>query len=169
MAKHSWSFLALASATLLAASGTRAARAADEPKPVDACALVTKSEAEQILGKPVREPEHPLEGAAVYAVTSCTYRAATGMERVSLVVIAAIDAAAARSAFDLEKKQAVTQMNVTPVDVPGIGDAAFWEGGMFNKLRVLSGRVGLSVGITGETTPDGKLRAVAQTAIQRLR
>ncbi len=159
----------LAVAALLASVPATRCLAADEPKPVDACSLVTKAEAEQLLGKQVRDPDHPLEGAATYAVTSCTYRAIEGMERVSIVVIAASDATSARSAFELEKTQAVTQMNVTPVEVTGLGDAAFWEGGMYNKLRVLAGRVGLSIGITGQTTPDGKLRTAAETAIKRLR
>lgn len=167
MPLFSRSFLVLAA--LFASVPATRCLAADEPKPVDACALVTKAEAEQLLGKPVRDPDHPLEGTATYAVTSCTYRATEGMERVSIVAIAASDAASARSAFDLEKNQAVTQMNVTPVDVAGLGDAAFWEGGIYNKLRVLSGRVGLSIGITGQTTPDGKLRTAAETAIKRLR
>ncbi len=159
---------ALAVSTIVAAPWVGPARADDSPKGVDACSLLTKADAEKMLGKPVKDAEHPLDGAAVYTITSCNYRAVSGGERVSVMVIAASDAQSARSAFDLEKKQAPSMMQVDPQDVAGIGDAAFWEGGSYNKLRIVKGRIGLTVGVSTETKPEGKILELAKQALSRL-
>jgi hypothetical protein len=158
----------LACVMTAAAMCAASARADDTPKPVDACRLVTKADAEKALAKPVGEPDHPVQGAAIYAVTSCSYRATSGGERVSVMVIAAGDAKSARVAYDQEKNQAPTVMQVKPQDVAGLGDAAFWEGRIYNKLRIVKGRIGLSVGISTETKPQGKVLDLAKLALSRL-
>ena len=145
-----------------------AARAGD-PKPVDACALLPKAEAEKVLGGPVKDAEHPLDGMGNFAITSCTYHTVAGGSRISLIVMAATDPASAKASYEMDKKTNVTHMQAEPKDVVGIGDAAFWTSGVAPSLRVLKGRVGLSVIVSGESGPDGKVRTVAEGAVERLR
>lgn len=147
--------------------GAPAARAGD-PKPVDACALLPKAEAERILGGPVKDAEHPLDGVGNFAITSCTYHTVSGGARISLIVMAATDPASAKASYEMDKSTNATHMQSQPRDVAGIGEAAFWTSGVAPSLRVLKGRVGLSVIVSGESGPDGKVRAVAEAAVKRL-
>jgi hypothetical protein len=112
---------------------------------IDACTLLTKADAEQILGKPVDAPTHPVTGNETFIVDSCEYRVtgATPLDNATLIVTvpAAGDQATAQAAFNLAKTQAQAAYGSAPLDVPGVGDAAFWVGGAGNNLSILKGNV----------------------------
>ena len=116
---------------------------------VDACALLSKADAEKILGQPVKDPESPVQGSADFNVSSCVYHTQTGtaLDRVALVVwvVASGDAAYAKTAFETDKQKVPANYNADPVDVAGVGDAAYWVAGAGNQLMVLKGTVQFSL------------------------
>lgn len=73
---------------------------------LDACALLTKADAEAILGQPVMEPEHPIQGGATFNVSSCKYRVqADALDNVTLIVTVPVnsDVESAKTAFETDK------------------------------------------------------------------
>ncbi|MGB8644337.1 MAG: hypothetical protein WCF84_03820 [Anaerolineae bacterium] len=136
---------------------------------VDACKLLSQTDAETILGEPAAAPESPISGQANFVVTSCEYKAKSSpANHVTLIVIQADDALSAKDSFELAQKQAVTQLNVTPQNVSGLGDAAFWQGGIYNNLLVLKGNFQITFTISGETTPEGKVKTLAQQVLAKM-
>ena len=140
---------------------------------IDACAALLKSDAETILGGPVGEAEHPLEGAETFIVTSCAYRLQSdSMQKVSLIITVPAngDLQSAQSAFDMDKSQAQTMLNATPVDVPGVGDSAYWAGGLANQLGILKGAAHLILTVSTQKgdTPPQPVIDLGQTLLGRL-
>jgi hypothetical protein len=123
-------------------------------KAIDACALLTKADAEKILGQPVKDAEHPIEGSETFLVTSCSYHVQGGTAMDRAVLIATIpqtpDATTAQTAFDTGKKGAQANYNAAPVDVPGLGDAAYWVGGAGNNLFILQGEANLTLSASSQ-------------------
>jgi len=123
-----------------------------------ACALLTPADAEAFLGASVGQPETPLDGAAAFVVTSCKYQAADN--RLTLIVVQAAKggAQATRSAFEMGRQ------NAPEVDVPGLGEAAFWVSGDHGSdLHVLKGSVRFSLNTGGapSAAPPPALQALA--------
>jgi len=110
---------------------------------VDACMLLTKIDAEQILAKPVDAPTHPVQGTTTYYVDSCEYRVTGGTPRdkatLTLIVAADGDPSTAQKSFNLSKQMAQATYDLAPLDVPGLGDTAFWIGGSGRTLSVMKG------------------------------
>jgi len=141
---------------------------------IDACALLTKADAETVLGQPVKDPEHPVEGAATFNVTSCKYQVATEgvFERTSLIVTVPAngDLGAAQAAFNVDKTTSLEMFGVEAVDVPGLGDQAFWVGGSGNNLAILKGNIHLILVVStyeGEAPPQPVID-LANTILSRL-
>jgi hypothetical protein len=115
----------------------------------DACKLLTKADAEQILGKPVDSPTNPLQGDETYSVDSCEYKVTGGtpLDNVTLIVTVPAngDPARAQAVFNSGKQQAQALYNAAPLDVPGLGDAAYWVGGAGNNLSILKGNIFVSL------------------------
>jgi hypothetical protein len=111
----------------------------------DACKLLTKADAEQILGKPVDSPTNPLQGDATYSVDSCEYKVTggTALDNATMIVTVPAngDPARAQAVFNSGKQQAQALYNAAPLDVPGLGDAAYWVGGAGNNLSILKGNI----------------------------
>ena len=114
--------LALAGLLLLAACGGNGE--------IDACALVTKAEAEEVLGQPVSEPtSQPFGGA------TCTYLPAEAPTSgaVSIIVLTGVS-----------KDEFHEHVEAGADPVPDVGDEAFWHGFV---LSVLKGDVEFVLGV----------------------
>jgi len=127
---------------------------------IDACALFTKADAESILGQPVGEPEFPIQGSATFNVTSCKYRLQNDrFTSASLIVTVPVNGnvQSAQTAYNTDKSQVQEMYSVAPVDVPGLGDNAYWAGGSGNHLAILAGNVHLIIradGLSGDVPPQ---------------
>jgi hypothetical protein len=77
---------------------------------IDACALLTKADVEQILGQPVNDPTHPVGGSETFNVTSCEYQVQGGspLDNASIIVTVPADGdqSIAQNAYDIGKQQA---------------------------------------------------------------
>jgi hypothetical protein len=143
------------------AEGPGATEAVDVPVSggLDACTLVTKAEAEGVLGKPVGEPlreEYP-------SFYSCKYEAAD-RDNVTVSVLEFPDAQQAADAYQME-----IDINSYP-EVSGIGDRALrpWP---FMDISVLSSKYDLSIDVVNgsdEMPQFEAARGLAQKALGRL-
>jgi hypothetical protein len=138
---------------------------------VDACGLITAADAQAVLGGPVKAPENPVSGEGNAVVTSCKYRAeAADLNNITLIVRRLDTPASGKQDFDQFKKDTEPKLNVTPVDVSGIGDAAFWIGGSLNQLAVLKGRDQLLISVNNPqgATEQEASQTLAAKALSRL-
>lgn len=139
---------------------------------VDACGLITPADAQELLGGPVKAPENPISGEGTAIVTSCKYRAESAdLNNVTLIVRRLDTQDAAKQDFDQFKKDTESKLSVTPDEVSGIGDAAFWIGGALNQLAVLKGRDQLLISVNNPQAASQleASRALAGKALARLR
>jgi hypothetical protein len=116
---------------------------------IDACTLLTKTDAEQILGNPVDAPSRPVTGNETFVVDSCKYglTGGTPLDNATLIVTvpSANDLQTAQIAFNTGKQEAQANYGAAPVDVPGLGDSAYWVGGAGNNLSILKGDVNITI------------------------
>ena len=141
---------------------------------IDACALFTKADAEAILGQAVIDADPPVQGSATFNVTSCKFKLAdpSVFESASLIVTVPVngDLEAAKTAFNIDRTTSLEMLGAEAVDVPGLGDEAFWVGGYGNSLAILKGNVHLIISVTtqkGETAPQLVID-LANTILSRL-
>jgi hypothetical protein len=145
------------------------------PGGLDPCTLLTKADAESILGKPVMDATHPITADATFEVRSCEYRVTggTALDNATLIytVSSEGDAATAKTAFDTGKKDAQKSWNAAPVDVPGLGDEAYWVGGAGNNVSVLKGPIyiTLSASTYKGDSPPAAIITLAKTVLSRLK
>ncbi len=141
---------------------------------IDACALLTKTDAEQILGKPVDDPTHPVQGNETFSVDSCEYKVTGGTARDNATLIVTVpsnnDLAIAMTAYTTGMQQAQAAYNAAPVDVPGLGDRAYWVGGAGNNLSILKGIVNVTLAVSTQTgdSPSQALLDLAKVVLGRL-
>jgi hypothetical protein len=141
---------------------------------IDACALLSQADAEQILGGSVEAPTQPMQGAATFLVTSCEYslQGGTPLDNASVIVTVPSDGdlATAQAAFDTGKQQAQANYNAAPVDVSGVGDAAYWVGGAGNNLSIMIGAVNITLSAFTQkgNTPPQAILDLAKVVIGRL-
>ena len=71
----------------------------------------------------------------------------TALDNATLIVTVPSngDLARAQAVFNSGKQQAQTLYNSVAVDVPGIGDSAYWVGGSANNLTILKGNIDISL------------------------
>jgi len=131
-----------------AASGARAvasgAPAAPGGKAAEnlACKLLTKDDAETVLGGPVLEPPVTSTMADVGMESwRCGYisEAKEPTRVVTLLASHWQDAAAARRAFERAHSLSQSVSGQVPETVGGFGERAYWAGGKVNQLNVLAG------------------------------
>ena len=119
---------------------------------IDACSLLTKADAEQILGKPVDDPTHPVTGNEIFIVDSCDYKVTGGtpLDNATLIVTVPSggDLATAQTAFNTGKQQAQAAYGSAPADVPGVGDSAYWVSGSGNNLSILKGDMNITLSVS---------------------
>jgi len=146
---------------------------ADSPKPqeavtVTACALVTRDEGAAALGEAANDPVEQVispGSAAMAAMSMCTVQAAASPAKT-------LSPSFRRSPVPDNRpdsvRQTLTESRVTAVDVPGIGDAAFWGA---SELHVFfAGNSYLSVGLRGlddDVAALARASDVARRAMER--
>jgi hypothetical protein len=119
-----------------APAGTQAPAATSQPAAgeLDPCALLAKADAEGILGTSLGEPERqtvgPFEG--------CVYSDEAG----AYLQLQVSSDVYTQSTFDEAMKAAADQLDVEAEPVPGLGDSAYWLGGV---LWVQKGDVSLNL------------------------
>jgi hypothetical protein len=154
--------------------GTTAPTANVAPAGVDPCTLLTTADAESILGKSVGEGSHPIKASATFELSSCEYKIVNGtpLENTTLIYTYASggDATLAKTAFDTGRGQAKASWNADPVNVPGLGDEAYWVAGAGNNISILKGAVyiTLSASTNKGDTPPAAILALAKVVISRL-
>lgn len=121
--------------TPLPSEGGESTPGASAPATValEACALVTREEAEAALGEPVAEGEPALVGE----IETCSYAPATGGS-IGSVQVAYLTRGIDAAAFPGVLTEAA-EADLEPI--AGIGDAAFWDG---DQVVVLIGEVAIS-------------------------
>lgn len=139
-------------------------------KRFDSCVLFTKVDAEAVLGTRVNDPLH--SGAATEdqstVVSSCSF--ATNAELpsdvkvVSLLIRKAKDPVEALRVYDEARAQSSGLSGVEPVDVPNLGERAYWAGGNLTQLNVLKGEAWFIINVQ-----DTKSRNVQQQAVEAAR
>ncbi len=141
---------------------------------IDACTLLTKADAVQILGNPVDDPTHPVQANETFNVDSCEYQVmgGTALDNATLIVTVPSngDLATAQTAFVTGKQQAQAAYNAAPVDVPGLGDSAYWVGGAGNNLSILKGNVNVTLSASTQKgdAPSQAVLDLAKAALGRL-
>jgi hypothetical protein len=136
--------------------------------------LFTRADAEKILGKPVKDAEHPVSGSETFNVSSCAYhvQGGTAMDGATLILTipSERDLTTAKTAFESGKNMAQANYNAAPVDVPGVGDSAFWVGGAGNNISILKSviNVNLSASTQKGDNPTAANLELAKIIIGRL-
>ena len=125
---------------------------------LDACALVTREEAEAVLGASVGEPARE----DTPPIAACTYET-PDFDSVSVSVLTYDDSDQAEEGF-----QMAIDINDFP-EVPGIGDRAYDARPAFG-LTVLKGRYELEVDVSleGDEAEFEAAKDLAATAVERL-
>ena len=141
---------------------------------MDACSLLTKADAAQILDKPVDDPTQPVQGSATFNVSSCEYKVQGGTPIDNATIIVTVpsngDQAVALTAFDAGRRQAQAAYNAAPAEVAGIGDAAYWVGGAGNDLSIMKGDVNVTLSVSTQKgdAPSQAILNLAKVVISRL-
>lgn len=124
--RHRWhsallwlALLAVAFPILLAACGGGNGGIDLGAETLDACKLVTKEDAFDILQEPVAEPDDTPDGQ----FQACTY-SLVAKDRWGLVIVRARRVGV--EAFRNDVRLFAESKQVQPITVPGIGDEAFW-------------------------------------------
>jgi hypothetical protein len=140
--------LELALSCLVAAACERAS----PTRGLDVCRLLEAPDTAVVLAgrAPTGRPEHL--GSQPFEVDRCRWSA--GDRALSLLASRSPDgdAAAARAAFENVRANAVRE-GVDTIDVPGLGDAAWWESDrLSSQLHVLAGATSLT--FTSRSAPS---------------
>ncbi|MBV8200099.1 MAG: hypothetical protein JOZ15_05685 [Acidobacteria bacterium] len=128
------------------ASGAAPAARTAKPEENLACKLLTRDDAEALLGEPV-QPAPVTSTMADVGVVSwrCGYISSkphsptNPTKVVSLLVKHWQEPTAARSAFEHAHTLAQAISGQVPENVDGLGERAYWAGGKVNQLNVLAG------------------------------
>jgi hypothetical protein len=106
---------------------------------VDACALLTKGDAESFLGESVGAPATTHTEAMGNTVTQCRYNASSGNKRVGLLLRQAATADEAAKIFRQARDTSKELSGAEPQVIDGLGESAYWTGGNLKQLNVLKG------------------------------
>lgn len=156
--------------SVLAGIALAACERTASPNALDACGLLEASAVASVLAGRASTglPEHL--GSRPFEVDRCRWSTADR----ALALLASRspdgDAAATREAF-AEVRATAARDGVAVVDVPGIGDAAWWESDrLSNHLHVLAGPTSLTFTTRSPATaaPPPELLAAARSAVGRL-
>jgi hypothetical protein len=114
-------------------SGTRA------KEKLDACALLTKADAESFLGETVGTPATTHTEAMGNTVTQCRYSAPSGNKRVGLLLRQAATADEAAKIFKQARDASKELSGAEPQLIDDLGESAYWTAGNLKQLNVLKG------------------------------
>lgn len=104
---------------------------------IDACALLTKTDAEALLGGAVKEPTTTQNENGGTLVSQCHYSNEAGDKQVGLLARQAASAAEAKQVFDSARSAAKGLTGVDPQTISGLGDDAYWTDGNLSQLNLL--------------------------------
>jgi hypothetical protein len=104
---------------------------------LDACGLLTKADAESLLGSPVKEPTTTRNELGGTVVSQCRYSNAAGDKQVGLLSRQAPTTAEARQVFDSARSASKDLSGADPQTVSSLGDDAYWTAGNLSQLNVL--------------------------------
>jgi hypothetical protein len=141
---------------------------------VDACTLLTKADAEQVLRSPVDEAIRPVQSTEPNIVDSCEYRVTGAMAKdhavLTLVLPVSGDLESAKKIFTAGRQGAQATYGSALPDIPGLGDSAYWVGGEGNTLMMLKGRltVSLSVSTQKGDSPSQAMLDLGKLVLGRL-
>lgn len=140
------------------------------------CVLLTKADAEAILGQAVHEPLHngakSEDGQTI--VSSCNYATDGETENevkvVSLLVRKAATAEEALRVYEETRGLSVGLSGTEPSDVEGLGDRAYWTGGTLTQMNVLKGELWLIVNVRDLQSTNLRTQATeaAKRAVARI-
>lgn len=131
---------------------------------IDPCALVTSAEAAEALGVSNVRVERPEEGNIPLRLGTCLYSGESGEGVAVLNVMVRHGHSLAESSVGFEGMRETYTETVGVVDVPGIGEQAYWIEDL-KQLWVLKGI--LQLGVSGDISSE-KARALAGRAVERL-
>jgi hypothetical protein len=133
-----------------------------------ACELLSEDDARELLGGPVKPALTSMHADIGLVASRCAYLSETGspIRVVTLLANRWQQAAGARQAFERAHVLAQTVSGQAPVNVPDLGERAYWAGGTVNQLNVLDGDTWLVVTCALGANPD--LLGAARTAAARI-
>ncbi len=150
------------------AAGAPAGRGA-MPEENLACQLLTRDDAEALLGGPVLDPPVTSRMADIGVVSwRCGYISA-GKHPAKVVTLLANrwqEADGVRRAFEHAHALSQTISGQAPENVDGLGERAYWSGGKVNQLNVLRGRDWLV--ISGTAGPGSDQLGPAKAAAAKI-
>jgi hypothetical protein len=140
---------------------------------IDPAALLTKAEAEALLGEPVKEPKNETRDTNnPLGQKICFYDPVSDKEtrfiQLSLVQNEGLAKTLTAQKYDVKQLYTETKKMLGEVtDVPGIGDEAFWG---TNGLHILKGNVYLNISVGNSSKPENLelAKQVAAKALPRL-
>lgn len=135
-----------------------------------ACELLTRDDAEALLGGAVKPPiAHVEYGTAGKVSARCGYVSVAGppAKVVSLLLIEHKTGEETRAEFEHAHAMSQTISGQAAENVPGLGDRAYWAGGIISQLNVLSGNRWLVISGTRGLS-QGQLAAAHETAARIL-
>jgi len=134
-----------------------------------ACQLLTRDDAEALLGGPVLDPPVTSHMADIGVVSwRCGYISVAKQPTkvVTLLANRWQEPGGVRRAFEHAHALSQTISGQAPENVDGLGERAYWSGGKVNQLNVLRGRDWLVV--SGTTGPGLDQLAPAKAAAARI-
>lgn len=121
------------SKTTVSTSGNAQSDVAQAAGPLDACALVLKTDvdaafAPRLFGEGEKGVGDVAGSATLAAVSGCSFisRGASAKEMMTVSVLARRAPDDQTGMTVAMAKDGAVQLNATPVDVPGLGDGAYW-------------------------------------------
>ncbi len=144
----------------------------------NSCLLLSKTDAEAVIGVAVQEPLHSgaVSDDKLSLVSSCNYASANGegsenVKVVSLLVRKAATVEDAIRTYEEARAQSLELSGVAPLNVANLGDRAYWTGGALNQMNVLVGQAWLIVNIRDQGSSDLSAQALdaARRAVAKIR
>jgi hypothetical protein len=138
--------------TIAACKGRTAGPAASAMTATDACGLLTRADAEALLGGPVSPPQTGSTAApGTVSSTRCSYLSESGnpVKVVTLLLRRYASPAAAANAYEGALAMSRSISGAEPADEAGPalgGQRAYWAGGTVNQLSVLRDDAWLIIG-----------------------
>jgi hypothetical protein len=138
-----------------------------------ACDLLTKSDAEDVLGGGVDAPVTSIVPALGLVASRCGY-VATGTKPARVVTLLATtwqNPADAKHAFERAHAMSQSTSGQAPETLSGLGDRAYWAGGTASQLHVLVGGTWMVFsGTAGPgVDPRPQCKAAAEKAVAHQR
>jgi hypothetical protein len=178
------------------AGGPAPATSGKEQPKIEACALITNEEVQQIQGAPVKDTKPGENSDGRFRIAQCFYTTDPFNKSVSLAVTQSdATSADARNPKDFwketfgryegetkehqgdeEKKESLREQDekksVAPKKIEGLGDAAFWTANrMGGALYVLKNKVFIRISVGGPEKEEVRIdrsKALARKALSRL-